>query len=151
MVPRLQSSQLHYHSVDRLNCFSCVSESDVLEVIKSLPNKQCDLDPMPTRLLKANLSFIVRFVTELFNKSLSTGDVPLHLKSVYIIPRLKKPDLDDNEARNYRPISNLPVLAELLKRLVAKTLLVYLKLHGRLPHLQSAYRAAHSTETALYS
>ena len=79
----------------RLDCFSRVSESDVLEAIKSLPNKQCDLDPMPTWLLKANSSFIAPFVTELFNKSLSTGDVSLYLKSAYIIPRLKKPDLDD--------------------------------------------------------
>ena len=30
----------------QLDCFSCVSESDVLEAIKLLPNKQCDLDPM---------------------------------------------------------------------------------------------------------
>ena len=73
----------------RLDCFSCVSESDVHEAIKSLPNKQCDLDPMPTWLLKANSSFIARFVTEPFNKSLSTGDVPLYLKSAYIIHRLR--------------------------------------------------------------
>jgi hypothetical protein len=133
----------------QLDCFSCVSESDVLDAIKSLPTKQCDSDPMPTWLLKANSSSIARFLTELFNKSLSTGDVPLYLKSAYIIPRLKKPDLDDNDARNYRPISNLPVLAKLLERLVAKQLLAYLRLHGLLPRLQSAYRAAHSTETAL--
>ena len=80
---------------------------------------------------------------------MSTGDVPLYLKSASIIPRLKKPDLDDNETRYYRPISNLPVLAKLLERLVAKQLIAYLELHGLLPQLQSAYRAAHSTETAL--
>ena len=71
------------------------------------------------------------------------------MKSAYIIPRLKKPDLDDNEARNYRPISNLPVLAKLLERPVAKQLIAYLKLHGLLLQLKSAHRAAHSTETAL--
>jgi len=90
----------------QLDCFSSVSESDVLEAIKSLPTKQCDLDPMPTWLLKANSPFIIRFLTELFNKSLLSGDVPLYLKSAYIIPRLKKSDLDDNETKNYRPISN---------------------------------------------
>jgi len=37
-----------------LDCFSRVSEADVLDAIKSLPTKQCDLDPMPTWLLKAN-------------------------------------------------------------------------------------------------
>ena len=73
-----------------------MSEADVLDAIKSLPTKQCDLDPMPTWLLKANSLHIARFATELFNKSLLTGNVPLYLKSAYIIPRLKKPDLDDN-------------------------------------------------------
>jgi Reverse transcriptase (RNA-dependent DNA polymerase) len=132
-----------------MDCFSCVSESDVLDEIKSLPTKQCDLDPMLIWFLTANWSSIDRFLTELFNKSMSTGDVPLYLKSAYIIQRLKKPGLDDNETRNYRPISNLPVLAKLLERLVAKQLLECLKLHSLLPRLQSAYRAAHSTETAL--
>jgi len=65
-------------------------QSDVLEAIKSLPTKQCDLDPMPTWLLKANSPFIILFLTELFNKLLLSGDVPLYLKSAYIIPRLKK-------------------------------------------------------------
>ena len=109
----------------QLDCFSCVSESDVLEAIKSLPTKQCDLDLMPTWLLKANSSSVARFLTKQFNKSLSTGVVPLYLKSAYIIPRLKKPDLDDNDARNYRPISNLPVLAKLLERLVACSLILH--------------------------
>jgi len=104
---------------------------------------------MPTLLLKTNSSFIIRFLTELFNKSFLYGDVPLYLKSAYIIPRLKKPDLDDNETKNYRSIWNSPVLAKQLERIVAKQLLTYLKLHDLLPRLQSAYQTAHSTETAL--
>jgi Reverse transcriptase (RNA-dependent DNA polymerase) len=50
-----------------------------------------------------------------------------------------------------RPISNLPVLAKLLERLVTKQLLAYLKMHCLLPRLLSAYRAAHSTETKITS
>jgi len=83
----------------QLACFSSITESDILEAIKSLPTKKCDLDPMPTWLLKTNSSFIIRFLTELFNKSLLSGDVPLCLKSAYIIPRLKKSDLDDNKLK----------------------------------------------------
>ena len=71
------------------------------------------------------------------------------LKSAYVVPRLKKPDLDEDDVKNYRPISNLPVLAKLLERIVAKQLVTYLTVHGLLPRLQSAYRARHSTETAL--
>ena len=75
--------------------------------------------------------------------------MPSSFKSAYITPILKKPDLDSAAAASYRPISNLSVLSKLLQRFVAKQLTDYLKDKGILPDLQSAYRAFHSTETAL--
>ena len=52
-------------------------------------------------------------------------------------------------AKSYRPISNLSVLSKLLERLVAQQLIDCLRGAGLLPDLQSAYRAFHSTETAV--
>ena len=49
--------------------------------------------------------------------------------------------------QSFRPISNLSVTSKLLERL--KQLLIYLKDNDLLPDLQSAYRAHHSTETAI--
>jgi len=51
--------------------------------------------------------------------------------------------------RSYRPISNLSVLSKLLERLVTRQLLAHLNSNGLLPRFQSAYRAYHSTETAV--
>jgi len=104
---------------------------------------------MPTSLLKDNIHVLAPFLTFLFNQSLSLGSVPAILKAAYITPRLKKPDLDTSDVKSYRPISNLPVLSKVLERLVAKQLLSYLDEHKLLPELQSAYRAHHSTETAV--
>jgi len=66
-----------------------------------------------------------------------------------ISPLVKKSDMDPADTRSYRPISNLSVMSKVLKRLVARQLLAYLDLSGLLPRLQSAYRANHSTETAI--
>ena len=85
---------------------------------------------------------------QLFNWSLEHGVVPSTFKSAYITPLLKKADLDPADARSYRPISNLSVISKLLERLVCNQLVEYLRDNDLLPHLQSAYWAHHSTETA---
>ena len=49
----------------------------------------------------------------------------------------------------YRPLSNLLVLSKTLERLVTHQLVEHLNLWSLLPDAQSAYRANHSTETAV--
>ncbi|XP_046566282.1 piggyBac transposable element-derived protein 3-like [Haliotis rubra] len=61
----------------------------------------------------------------------------------------KKPDLDTEHLKNYRPVSNLPFLSKLIERAVAERLSQHLTLHNLYDPLQSAYRPRHSTETAL--
>jgi len=51
--------------------------------------------------------------------------------------------------KSYRPIANLSVLSNLVERLVARQLLNYLNAARLLPERQSAYRAYHSTESAV--
>ena len=51
--------------------------------------------------------------------------------------------------KSFRPISNLSVVLKLLERVVARQLIGYHRLSDLLPILQSAYRANHSTETAV--
>ena len=53
------------------------------------------------------------------------------------------------DVTSYRPISNLTVISKLLERIVSSQLVKYLKDNGLLPDLHSAYRAMHSTETAV--
>jgi hypothetical protein len=80
---------------------------------------------------------------------LSNARVPVNFKRAVIRPLLKKPDLDKDILKNYRPVSNLPFISKLLERIVASRLDTHLSEHGLLDTYQSAYRKHHSTETAL--
>jgi len=79
----------------------------------------------------------------LFNRSLERGIVPPSFKSGYITPLLKKADLDADDVKSYRPITNLSVASKLLERLVAQQLVKYLPDNGLLyaspnrPHFHS--------------
>jgi len=80
---------------------------------------------------------------------LSMGVMPTGFKSACVTPLLKKADLDLADVKSYRPISNVSVVSKLLEHLVARQLTAYISAERLLPDLQSAYRAYHSTETAL--
>src|SRR5258706_5267816 len=111
--------------------------------------KQCSLDPIPTWLLKDCADLLAPYITRVINSSLCTGYVPTALKQAYITPLLKKPGLDENDATNYRPVSNLSVLSKLLVKAVSRQPKCDLSGTQLFPSHQSAYRKHHSTETAL--
>ena len=85
----------------------------------------------------------------MFNISLLTGNFPQSFKSAIVRPLIKKPGLDHNVLKNYRPVSNLPFLSKCLEGLVAEQLNSYLSENELYAKCQSAYRTWHSTETAL--
>ena len=88
-------------------------------------------------------------ITWIINLSLSTSHVPTALKTAVVTPVLKKPTADPDELTNFRPVSNLPFLVELLEKVVSRRLKVHKTENELYEHTQSAYRAGHSTETAL--
>uniref|UniRef100_A0A4W3IM32 Reverse transcriptase domain-containing protein n=1 Tax=Callorhinchus milii TaxID=7868 RepID=A0A4W3IM32_CALMI len=132
-----------------LHTFVPVSPPSVTELILSLKPTTCSLDPILTPLLISQLHFLAPHITDIINLSLSSGSVPIPLKTAIITPTLKKPSLDASQLSSYRPISNLPFLSKVLERVVASQLRSFLSTHSLFEPLQSGFRAAHSTETAL--
>ena len=115
---------------------------------KSAP-KSCDLDPIPTTLLKEYENEIVPVITKIINSSLHEAVVPHNLKQALISPTIKKHDLDREITLNYRPISNLAFISKLIEKTISLQLHDHLNENNLCEKLQSAYKAGHSTETAL--
>ena len=88
-------------------------------------------------------------ITSIINHSLKTGVFPHCFKKALVTPLLKKPNLDKNDLKNYRPVSNLSFLSKIMEKIVLRQLIEYLQNNDLLPKHQSAYRQSHSTETAL--
>ena len=129
--------------------FSAVTEDDVNKIIMKFPAKSCDLDPMPSWLVKDCLCILLQPITQIVNTSLRTGVVPRCFKQAVITPLLKKPSLDKEILKNYRPVSNLSYISKVLERIVAHKVQTYIQENNLHDVMQSAYRPYHSTETAL--
>ena len=81
-------------SESRLNNFSPVSEEEVKRLILQSPNKSCNMDPLPTWLIKDHADVFAPFFTKLINKMFLEGHFPDNLKHAAIKPLLKKNNLD---------------------------------------------------------
>ena len=61
----------------------------------------------------------------------------------------RKKYLDQNELKNYCPVSNLSFVSKIIEKLVLSQLSDHLSANNHYNRFQSAYRPGHSTETAL--
>ena len=132
-----------------LSSFKPATESEISKLIKKSATKSCDLDPLPTWLLKSCQDVLLPVITHIVNLSLSTSSVPPQMKIALITPLLKKILLDPETLKNFRPVSNLSYISKLIERVVAERLNDHLTSNNLHEVLQSAYKKFHSTETAL--
>ena len=132
-----------------LTSFSHVSVEEVDKIIASASGAYCALDPIPTWIMKQCKYELLPTITEIVNKSLKTGEFPRSMKNALVKPLIKKTSLDPSEYKNYKPVSNLGFVSKVIERVVANQLKTYLSDNDLDEKLQSAYRAKHSTETAL--
>ena len=113
------------------------------------PCKSSDLDPVLTSLVKDCIDNLITPITSVINLSLTEGSFPAHFKSAYVSPLLKKPSLNRDSMKNYRPVSNLSFLSKVLEKVVENQLNSHINSSNASNQYQSAYRKFHSSETAL--
>ena len=141
MIPHIRRGLNH------LEEFTRMCSEEVLSVIKSMPVKGCESNPLPSSLFKDLAPHIIDIITEIVNTSLTEGIFVNNWKTAIIKPLLKKLGLE-LIAKNYRLVSNLPFMP----KLVEKCMLIQLNEHcsnqNLMPSYQSAYRANHSCKTS---
>ena len=132
-----------------LTVFSPANAETVCKLLSSIDtHKACGSDGIPGCILKQCAQVLAPSLTTLINMSLSSGIVPQILKRADVRPLFKSGD--PTLAKNYRPVSLLPIVSKLLECVVQQQLRRHLEEHHVLPDCQFAYRHNYSTEDALF-
>ncbi len=141
-IPQMQGPR--YPSIDPL----CISVPGVEKMLHSInPSKASGPDALPCRLLKELATPLAPVFTDLFRKSLDSGELPDDWQRANVSPVFKKGNRHLPE--NYRPISLTCVTCKLLEHIVSKHINSHLEKHSILTRVQHGFRKAHSCETQL--
>ena len=95
--------------------FEIPSHAYIVEVLGSLTPKTCDLDPIPTSVLKQHVLELAPTIARIVSASLASGEFPSSLKTSIVRPKLKKPDLDSEIYQNYRPLANISFISKVIE------------------------------------
>ena len=131
-----------------MHVFHEVREEELLKLLTTSPAKSCELDPFPSKLLVRHSLEVAPILTQIVNASLTHGEFSSELNIALVHPLLKKPGIDCI-FKNYRPVFNLSFLSKLIERTVCNQITQFTGTTGMTEKFKSAYRASHSTETAL--
>ncbi|XP_045115988.1 uncharacterized protein LOC123507079 [Portunus trituberculatus] len=119
------------------------SEVEVRAILKSLDeNKAVGPQDISPHVLRQCAAELARPLTSLFNHCLATSTWPEMWKGSSVVPLHKKNS--KAEAKNYRPVSLLPVLSKVLETIVASRVTQHLERHHLLSNRQFGFRQGRS-------
>ena len=101
--------------LEPLSEFMPTTVEEVAAIIKKSPAKQCQLDPVPTWLVKQAGDVFASIISGLRNASFQQMKLPEHSKKAIVRPLLKKRTLDPSVPSSYRPNSNLSFVSKVVE------------------------------------
>ena len=129
--------------------FSPITDENVTELISQMNKTHCQNDPIDVRGLDFNkFPDIFSYYCDIINLSFQTGKFPEEEKFAYVRPLIKKGG-DPDKLASYRPLYNTSFLSKLIEIAMLNQLISHMDGFHNLPSFQSAYRNAHSVESAL--
>jgi len=121
-----------------------VSHDEVFAAFKGLePKKTPDYNDISMFLLKECSYQLINPLTNIFNKSFSTGTFPNKMKTARVVPIFKSGD--NSNPDNYRPISLLSNFSKILEKIIANRLVCFLEENDIISNCQFGFRKGHST------
>ena len=136
--------------VPKFTRFALMSTREVTLIINSMKAKLCELDCIPTHILKMLLPKTAPLITKIINASLNVGEFCAKWKTAIVCPLLKKLGLA-LIFPNYRPVSNLIFISKVVERCMLLQLSRQCEEFNLQPDYQSAYRENYSCKTAVLS
>ena len=115
-----------------------ISILDVSEILKK--------DGISNIVLKAIIPVILKPLTLIINQMLNTDIFPDYLKIAKLVPLYKKGD--DGLFTSYRPISLLPSVSNIFKRVIFNQLIQYFDRYKLVYKSPYGFRKNHCTELA---
>ena len=137
-----------HQDIGQLKEFQPLSEEQVSKIIGRMSSKSCEIDPLPTTLLKKVLPNVIRPITLIVNSSITKGIFAMTWKTTIIRPLLKKSGLA-LQVNNFIPVSNLSFLSQVVECAVLQQFNKHCKDQYLVLDYQSAYQPNYSRETAL--
>ena len=111
--------------ISQLVSFKPATIAEVRKLFMSSPSKPCDLDPIPTILLKVCVDVLIIPITDIMNTSLCSGVLPDDFKCAHVNTVVKKTSLPKEDLNSYRPISNLSCISKLIEKVVDNRQLIH--------------------------
>lgn len=124
------------------------NEGNVIDAICMIKNSSAPgSDKMCPIFLKKTAHVSAKFLANLMNKSMSSGEIPAVFKEATVTPIFKGGD--SLEPKNYRPISLTSHICKVMERIVKTQVVEYLDANCIISNFQHGFRSQRSTVSAL--
>ena len=127
--------------------FTDVTVDEIKNIIKTLKSSSCGVDGISAFFIKLAANYIASPLANIINASFRHRTFPKRWKNAIVkpIPKIPNPTSESE----YRPISLLTVHSKILEKVAAYQIIKYFQEEELQDIYQSAYKANHSTITAL--
>ena len=146
----LESVFLYYSNfaIPELFRIKNTSEGKVFKIMENIEiSKASDIGKLPGRFLKDSAKTLSKPISEICNLSISHGTFLNACKVVKLKPIFKKGKKVDPS--NYRPVSLLPLISQIIEKVVHDQTDEFLSANKILYNYQSGFRTNHSTNLYL--